>query len=183
MPVVRKALSKQADSIQVKVGVQRAPRNCARTHTMPGAFSGGEGQTPCASRGRGRRGPSAHVLGSCEPQDFSGRSLRRAGSAVPVRLRALDGRPLSSRPGSDDPWVLREVFTYRDVLPPKEVRWPKLIFDLGADIGASMALLAETFPEARVVGVEPDPENVALCRRKRRAVERSMPDRGGGDVA
>lgn len=85
--------------------------------------------------------------------------------AVPVRLRALDGRPLFIRPGSDDPWVLREVFTYRDVLPPDEIRWPRLIFDLGANIGASMALLAETFPEARIVGVEPDPGNVALCRR------------------
>lgn len=40
-----------------------------------------------------------------------------------------------------------------------------LFLDLGANIGAASRYFLETFPRARVVAVEPDGDNVALCRR------------------
>ncbi len=83
---------------------------------------------------------------------------------MPVRLRALGGRPLLIRPGSGDPWIVRETMTYADCLPPGDLKDPRVIIDLGANIGATMALLATTYPRARIIGVEPDPANAELCR-------------------
>jgi FkbM family methyltransferase len=82
-----------------------------------------------------------------------------------VRLRALGGRPVWIRGGTSDPFTVNEIVTYGDHWPPPDLPSPELIFDLGANIGVSMALFATAYPEARVVGVEPDPENAALCRR------------------
>jgi len=42
---------------------------------------------------------------------------------------------------------------------------PVSVLDLGANIGLTVAHLAETFPGARVVGVELDAANAALARR------------------
>jgi FkbM family methyltransferase len=42
---------------------------------------------------------------------------------------------------------------------------PKLILDLGANVGYSSVYFLNRFPNARVVAVEPDPETGALCRR------------------
>lgn len=83
---------------------------------------------------------------------------------LPVRLRALGGRPLLVRPGTGDPWIVRETMTYADCLPPGYLDDPRVILDLGANIGASMALLATRYPRARIIGVEPDPANAELCR-------------------
>lgn len=90
---------------------------------------------------------------------------RRIGAdPTQVHLRALRGEPLWVRPGTDDPWIVRETMTYADCLPPAALGEPRVILDLGANIGASMALLATRFPRARIIGVEPDPANAELCR-------------------
>jgi FkbM family methyltransferase len=51
---------------------------------------------------------------------------------------------------------------YRSILESK--RRP-LIVDCGANIGLSSAYFCEAFPEARVVGIEPESGNVAQARR------------------
>jgi FkbM family methyltransferase len=99
----------------------------------------------------------------------SRRAFRRAygaegGEAIPLRLRALGGEPIWVRPGHSDLFVLREAFTYKDALPPRGCT-PKRIFDVGANIGATMALLAAALPDAEIVGFEPDPGTAELCRR------------------
>lgn len=96
-------------------------------------------------------------------------NLRRAhqgvkSAPIPVRLRALGGKQLLIRCGTDDPWIVRETVTYADCLPPADIEDPRAILDLGANIGASMALLATRFPRAQIIGVEPDPANAQLCR-------------------
>ena len=45
---------------------------------------------------------------------------------------------------------------------------PEKILDLGANIGMTMAHLAVLYPSARIVGVELDAENAALCRENLR---------------
>ena len=87
------------------------------------------------------------------------------GPPVSVRLRALGGRAFWIRPGSMDPWVVWETFTYLDPLPPGRLERETVILDLGANIGASSALLAATFSAARIIAVEPDDENAVLCGR------------------
>jgi len=43
-------------------------------------------------------------------------------------------------------------------------RHPRLILDLGANVGYASALLLSLFPEAFALAIEPDPRNVARCR-------------------
>lgn len=88
----------------------------------------------------------------------------RLRGTAPVRLRALGGEAIWIRPETGDPWIVRETFTYRDSLPPPEVGEPDVVLDLGANIGTSMVLMAAEFPNARIIGLEPDPSNAELCR-------------------
>lgn len=87
---------------------------------------------------------------------------------VAVRARALGGRPLLLRPGSTDIWAfigLLPPFNRAHVPGPAIVpRDARCVWDLGANIGATMAHVAVRFPEARVVGVELDAGNAAQAR-------------------
>lgn len=106
-------------------------------------------------------------------------AMRRAAPAddpavvepVAVRARALGGREVLVRPGTSDADTLWDALVRRYHLPPPEAvpngvtAGPASVLDLGANIGLTVAHLAELFPRARVVGVELDPANAALARR------------------
>lgn len=89
----------------------------------------------------------------------------RSSEPVPIRLRALDGDAVGIRPGTTDPEVLIGAFFGRYHLPGAPLNEPRLIWDLGANIGLTMLQMATQFPAARVVGVELDPGNIALAER------------------
>jgi FkbM family methyltransferase len=94
----------------------------------------------------------------------------RDGRPVLVRVRPLHGAPVALRPGASDVTVLWDTFLGRYHLPPRELALGTegkaiMIWDLGANIGLTMADLAVRFPEASVVGVELDGANAAVCRR------------------
>jgi FkbM family methyltransferase len=82
-----------------------------------------------------------------------------------LRLRPLGGAPFFVRPRTTDVGVLWEALVRDRGRPPPEVRSPAAIIDLGANIGATMAWAAAHFPSARIIGVELDACNAALCRR------------------
>jgi FkbM family methyltransferase len=89
------------------------------------------------------------------------------GRAVRVRLRPLGGRQVLLRPSTSDIDTVWGTFAGRYHRPPAEATDAGplgLIWDLGSNIGLTMADLAEAHPSARIVGVELDPENVALSR-------------------
>lgn len=89
-----------------------------------------------------------------------------ASGLVSIRPKALRGEPFFLRPGSTDVDVVWKVLIRgRGAAPPPEVVSPRTIVDLGANIGAIMACVATRFPSARIVGVEVDPANAAICRR------------------
>jgi FkbM family methyltransferase len=97
-------------------------------------------------------------------------SLERAGaSGGPrrVRVRPLGGASFELRPGTTDAVSLRD--TFRDCVhpPPAEAaqRGVRQIVDLGTNIGATVAHNAVLYPEARILGVELDPDTAALARR------------------
>lgn len=105
-----------------------------------------------------------------------GRSLRAylslerrgaSGGARRVRVRPLGGATFELRPGTTDAVSLRD--TFRDCVhppPPEAVRrGVRHIVDLGTNIGATIAHNAILHPEARILGVELDPDTVALARR------------------
>lgn len=85
---------------------------------------------------------------------------------VEVRFRQLGGVPVKLRPGTQDDALPRSVFLSRGHLPPPSIATDQLrvIWDLGANVGLTMAHMATLYPDARIVGVELDGENAALCR-------------------
>lgn len=89
------------------------------------------------------------------------------GTVVRIRLRELGGRAMAIRPSTSDVDTIWGTFAGRYHRPPAEVaeREVKLIWDLGANIGLTMADLAVRHPHARIVGLELDPENAALARQ------------------
>jgi FkbM family methyltransferase len=98
------------------------------------------------------------------------RDQGRDGPPVLVRVRPLLGAPVALRPGASDVTVLWDTFVGGYHLPPPELGLgsegrASMIWDLGANIGLTMADLAVRFPQASVVGVELDAANAAVCRR------------------
>lgn len=88
------------------------------------------------------------------------------GAQVPVRLRALGGESVRVRPRTTDRYALEATFRHAYHLPPSPVAREhlRLIWDLGANIGLTVAHLAVRYPGARILGVELDPQNAVLCR-------------------
>jgi FkbM family methyltransferase len=87
------------------------------------------------------------------------------GRVVRLRLAPLGGREVLLRPSTSDADTVWGTFAGRYHLPPPEAGEPRLIWDLGANIGLTMADMAVRHPHARILGVEIDGENAALARR------------------
>lgn len=90
-----------------------------------------------------------------------------ARAPVGVPMKALDGGLIWIRPGTSDLANVVAYYRHSLQLPPPEVREGDLrqICELGSNIGASLAALGTVYPHARLLGIEPDGENVALARR------------------
>lgn len=80
--------------------------------------------------------------------------------------------PYFIRHATRDVGIFSEVFIAGEYDPPAAVAErlaglgrPPRILDLGANIGLFSVFCRERWPGARVVSVEPDPENLALLRR------------------
>ena len=97
--------------------------------------------------------------------ELEGLSSRRdiAPDVTRVRLRPLGGHEVAVRQGTGDFYALRDTFFAQYHLPPPGIV-PRTIWDLGANIGLTMAHFAALFPDSRIVGVELDADNAALCR-------------------
>lgn len=90
------------------------------------------------------------------------RLARRSPEPVDLRLPGL-AHAVRLRPGTSDVVGFQEVFLDRDYaveLPAP----PRLIVDVGANVGLTALYFAHRYPGARIVAVEPDPENLALLR-------------------
>jgi FkbM family methyltransferase len=85
---------------------------------------------------------------------------------VAIRLRSLSGETILLRPRTSDVHVVYDTFCGAYHLPPCELSDRDLvrIWDLGSNIGLTMADMAVRYPSARIVGVELDRENAQLCR-------------------
>jgi FkbM family methyltransferase len=73
--------------------------------------------------------------------------------------------PLTLRRGDTDNIVVRQMLALEQYKTVSNLAGVRLIIDCGANIGASAYYLLHRYPDARLVAIEPDPENVALCRR------------------
>ena len=105
-----------------------------------------------------------------EPVRFALNELAGRRAVRRYTLRS-SGRVVFVRHPLFDPWILRELFARRVYEPPpalarvlaeaNEVR----IVDLGGHVGAATVFLLDRFPAAKVLALEPDPENATLFRR------------------
>lgn len=70
------------------------------------------------------------------------------------------------RPGSVDNCVFKQIFLKQDLnLPILDEILPETVLDLGANIGMSSLYLANRFPNAKIVGVEPDESNGEMYKK------------------
>lgn len=83
--------------------------------------------------------------------------------AIQLELRGYD-HPLFLRPGTSDLSAFLQIFTHRQYECLSYVKNPELIVDCGANVGYASAYLLNRYPTARVIAIEPDPENVEICR-------------------
>jgi FkbM family methyltransferase len=96
---------------------------------------------------------------------FIRNELRRKPTTATYRLRET-GVSVAIRHHTGDVMVLDEIFSQGEYQPPPGVVLPNVgrAVDLGANIGLFGAWLLGRFPDARVVGYEPDPGNAAVHR-------------------
>ena len=88
----------------------------------------------------------------------------QAGAAV-LHLQTKGIRyPILLRGGtSSDSSVYRQVLIECEYQPLYNLKNLKTILDLGANVGLSTVVFLNQFPKAKVVGVEPDPDNYRQC--------------------
>lgn len=98
-----------------------------------------------------------------------------------IELKAKNARyPILIRPGTSDVFVLEKVLIQKEYGETSETHSSALqsyyqnaigkgrspvIIDCGANIGLSSIWYLENFPRAKVVAIEPEPENFDLLRR------------------
>lgn len=100
-------------------------------------------------------------------RSISGSLAKEKGEIVTVRIPSLR-HPISVRAGTTDVPELVYVGireTYGVVLPDGKVN---TIIDAGANLGDSSAWYLSRFPDARVIAIEPHPENFRLLERNLR---------------
>jgi FkbM family methyltransferase len=104
---------------------------------------------------------------SCAFKAFPFNALRVFGVDLPgsLRLRPAGVRyPLRMRlAGHSDYDVLHQIFVMREYQALHNLVEPRLILDCGANVGYSSIYFLNRFPSARVIAVEPDPHNFAVC--------------------
>jgi FkbM family methyltransferase len=108
-------------------------------------------------------------------------SMLRLGPALHHRLRSASEAPADSaevmlqppgvahpvlvRPGTTDALVFDNNLVRRAYACVELRRPPRFIIDAGANVGYASVYFLSTFPEARVVALEPEPGNAAVARR------------------
>ncbi len=70
--------------------------------------------------------------------------------------------PLACRPYQDDPFLLKNIFEEEEYRLPIENFDPKFIIDCGANVGYSAVYFAVTYPNAKIIAVEPEAVNFKM---------------------
>jgi FkbM family methyltransferase len=123
------------------------------------------GRSRCIGRVSGPRSKLTMTRLLAEGTLLGARPEPPADAARPVRAEGLGGYVVWLRPRSTDCLALN-FLDYGYHLPPAGRPGPlRNVAVFGANIGLLLADLANRHPQARLLGVEPDPDNAALARR------------------
>jgi FkbM family methyltransferase len=97
------------------------------------------------------------------------RTLARGGvRGLPLAKLAWRGRDIFYRPGTSDPLAVYQVLVRRGdkaeyYLP--DALQPRVILDIGSNIGTSILFFHERFPSATIYGFEPHPETFRILEK------------------
>jgi len=112
----------------------------------------------------GYRGALEYAVGREGGQSFKRLGLLARDGLVALHVRGLL-HTLYARYGSSDLAVFSQIFVQREYQCLDDIEDPVLVVDCGANVGYSSAYFLNRFPSARVIAIEPESSNVALCRK------------------
>lgn len=122
------------------------------------------------------------LIGATVAFHFANFRRRRANAEsdlIDVELRIGSRlRKIWMRPSSGDVFILYEVLAYESYRICEESLDPatvKTIVDCGANVGITALYLAERYPSARILCIEPDPANFAILHRNVSCESRIVP--------
>ena len=81
-----------------------------------------------------------------------------------VHPRTVQRELLVRLRGSSDINVFNQIFVRQEYSSLRNLENVRMVLDLGANVGYSSACFLSYFPGSRVVAVEPDERNVAVCK-------------------
>lgn len=89
------------------------------------------------------------------------------GTSVPIEIEVRESAsaPLLCRPGTLDAITLWETFHHKYHLPDEDLNCETCVVSLGANVGYTSANMGRLYPRARIVAVEMDADNYALCQK------------------
>lgn len=92
------------------------------------------------------------------------RALSSSEKLIQIQLKSFES-PVWLRSGTSDADVFHQIYVYKHYnLPYKNIH-PKIILDLGANIGLSARYFASRFPDAKIIALEPESSNFEmLCK-------------------
>jgi FkbM family methyltransferase len=73
--------------------------------------------------------------------------------------------PVYFRRDTSDVAVIRQVFGRKEYAAVQDLADVKLIIDCGANIGCTSFFLLHAYPDAHVIAIEPDRDNMDLCKK------------------
>jgi FkbM family methyltransferase len=80
-----------------------------------------------------------------------------------VHLKGYE-HPIWLRYKSSDQWAIRKIFIEDEYAPLDDIVSPKLIVDCGANAGYAAIYFLNKYPQAHLIAIEPDSDNVEMCR-------------------
>jgi FkbM family methyltransferase len=106
------------------------------------------------------------ILARSRSLGFTIKAARRECAKTLAKLR-WRGRDVFYRPGTSDPWAIYQVLLRRGgkaeyYLPPGLD--PRVILDVGSNIGTSILFFHKQFPSAKIYGFEPHPETFRILQ-------------------
>lgn len=94
------------------------------------------------------------------------RVFRKRESQQVYRLPASNQRvPMFCRPFSSDLYAYYQIFIETEYDCTDVIERPKLIVDCGANVGYTCIFLLNKYPGAKVIALEPDPDNFEILKR------------------
>jgi FkbM family methyltransferase len=83
---------------------------------------------------------------------------------IPLYLSGYQ-HPVWLRYASSDRWAIRKIFIEDEYQPLDGIEAPKTIIDCGANAGYSAFYFLSKYPQAKVIAIEPDSENMKICKK------------------